>query len=112
LLTESNIVSALAAPITHIDHAGLKSPAPIARSTCQIERFAAGASIQVDTSDFEEFRAFTPGWNIDYQLIGDKKSHIKVSAVTTAAVQLARVQLWLLPEAEFLVRNAFNDELF
>jgi AraC family transcriptional regulator, ethanolamine operon transcriptional activator len=65
----------------------------MAWKTCQVERFAAGAIIQVDTNDFEEFRDFTLGWNIDHQLIDSKKPHIKMSAITTAAIQLGRTEL-------------------
>jgi len=62
------------------------------RPTCHIERLAAGAIVQADTNDFEEFRDFTLGWNIDHQLHGAGKTHIKVACVTTKDMQLARVQ--------------------
>lgn len=68
------------------------SPAPIGRRTCQVVRLAAGAIIHVDTNDFEEFRHFTLGWNIEHQLIGAKKTHIKMASVMTKNMQLARVQ--------------------
>ena len=73
-------------------HHSPKSPPPMPRPTIHIERLAAGAIIQADTNDFEEFRDFTLGWNIDHQLHGAGKTHIKFACVTTKDMQLARVQ--------------------
>ncbi len=64
-----------------------KSPA-----SCRLDRFAAGALITVDTGDFEEFRAFAPGWNIEHHLIGSKRTQITMSAALTPGMQLARVR--------------------
>jgi AraC family transcriptional regulator, ethanolamine operon transcriptional activator len=85
-------VSATATTTAQIFQASPVSPAPMGRRTCQVVRLAAGTIIHVNTSDFEEFRHFTLGWNIDHQLISAQKTHIRVVSVMTKNIQLARVQ--------------------
>ena len=63
-----------------------------ARPGCNLKRFSSGAIVSVDTSDFEEFCDFAVGWNLDHQLIGRNKPHIKMSLVMTPVLQLAMVQ--------------------
>jgi len=92
LMTEIDIVSSTAVTTAQIVQNSLVSAALIGRRTCQVVRLAAGAIIHVDTADFEEFRHFTLGWNIDHQLIGAKKTHIKMASVMTKNIQLARVR--------------------
>jgi len=59
--------------------------------TCRLDRFPAGTVSHVDTKDFEQFREFTQGWNLDHQLMG-AENHIKMFLVTTPTMQFGRVQ--------------------
>jgi len=66
-------------------------PPAMIGSACRIHRYPAGTVTHVNTDDFEQFREFTLGWNLDHQLMGTG-NHIRMFLVTTPTMQFGRVQ--------------------
>ena len=80
-----------ASTFTHWHDARLE-PSVRSRSRSSREQFTAGSTLTIDTTDFDEFHELTPGWNIEHQLIGEKRPRVTSSSVMTPTLQVALVQ--------------------
>ena len=70
------------------------SPSSTVRRTDggRLECFSAGSLFSIETNSFDEFCAYVSGWNIDHQLLGRGRPHIKTFGIMTKFLQLGLVE--------------------